>query len=432
VPPRRSAVERSSSLVIDEGASRQERCQTVMSRPQTEIEILEGEEIGVFQQATPLEGATVDEHEAAAHRVNDPCAGQFEGPSRSAEPPVLHAPRPGVVGEAEGDHALRVTLREDDRSRDARARRIVEAFAEFPQAVGRYEDVAIDQQHRTSSAVERLSDPGVHSSRISQVARHLAVVDATPDWREGTATLVRLIVVDDVDVPQAFLRRDERLHGGERVERGAEVEDHRVDGMSPAIRVCQVRLRESSASWMLYFFGRSALTMSEGATEVVIPKRALFKATEVCEIVKVQPYVLRSWEVEFPALGVAKNAGASRFYRRVDVELALRIKHLLLVEGLTLAGARRRLEDELSPVAADDPAIDVLIGRNARERLTEVKRGLRWILDLLGEVGTGDFRLTAPATRSVDSRPSGGRGRKAPRRKGAGRSAASRRRKHSA
>ncbi len=172
--------------------------------------------------------------------------------------------------------------------------------------------------------------------------------------------------------------------------------------------------------------------MSETPTEVVIPKRALFKATEVCEIVKVQPYVLRSWEVEFPALGVVKNAGTSRFYRREDVELALRIKHLLLVEGLTLAGARRRLEDELSPVAADAAAIDVLIGRNARERLTEVKRGLRWIMDLLGEVGTSDFRLTAP-TRAVETRTAPARGRKVPRRKSvAGRSAASRRRKHSA
>jgi hypothetical protein len=61
--------------VIDEGPSRQQRCQTVVSRPQTEIEILEGEEIGVFKQATPLERATADEHEAAADCVNDPCAG---------------------------------------------------------------------------------------------------------------------------------------------------------------------------------------------------------------------------------------------------------------------------------------------------------------------------------------------------------------------
>ena len=63
-----------------------------------------------------------------------------------------------------------------------------------------------------------------------------------------------------------------------------------------------------------------------------------------------------------------------------DVEQVLRIKHLLLVDGLTLAGARRRLEEESAPVAADAPAIDELIGRNARERLTEVKRGLRSIL----------------------------------------------------
>jgi hypothetical protein len=84
-------------------------------------------------------------------------------------------------------------------------------------------------------------------------------------------------------------------------------------------------------------------------------------------------------------------------YRRVDVVQVVRIKHLLLVEGLTLAGARRRLEEEAAPVAADAPAIDELIGRNARERLTEVKRGLRSILDLLsGQQSAKDFRLAPP------------------------------------
>jgi len=79
------------------------------------------------------------------------------------------------------------------------------------------------------------------------------------------------------------------------------------------------------------------------------------------------------------------------------VEQVLRIKHLLLVEGLTLAGARRRLEEETAPVAADAPAIDELIGRNARERLTEVKRGLRSILSLLaGQPETAELRLTSP------------------------------------
>ena len=83
---------------------------------------------------------------------------------------------------------------------------------------------------------------------------------------------------------------------------------------------------------------------------------------------------------------------------RVDVEQVVRIKHLLLVEGLTLAGARRKLDEEGAPVAVDQPATVELVGKNARERLTAVKRGLRSILDLIGPNGdTREFRLTAPA-----------------------------------
>src|SRR3954463_15438488 len=145
--------------------------------------------------------------------------------------------------------------------------------------------------------------------------------------------------------------------------------------------------------------------MADTAAQVDIPNRALFKAAEVCELVKVQPYVLRSWEAEFPKLGVAKVAGGPRVYRRTDVEQVLRIKHLLLVEGLTLAGARRKLDEETAPVAADAPVIDELIGQNARQRLTEVKRGLRSILDLLSRSDGGeDFQLAAPAMMST-SRP---------------------------
>src|SRR6476661_5567308 len=135
--------------------------------------------------------------------------------------------------------------------------------------------------------------------------------------------------------------------------------------------------------------------MPELSAPIDIPNRALFKAAEVCDLVKVQPYVLRSWESEFPDLGVAKTAGGPRVYRRADVEQVLRIKRLLLVEGLTLAGARRRLEEETAPVAANAPAIDELIGQNARERLTEVKRGLRSILSLLARHSEpGELRLT--------------------------------------
>lgn len=137
--------------------------------------------------------------------------------------------------------------------------------------------------------------------------------------------------------------------------------------------------------------------MLDTSAPVAIPNRALFKAAEVCDIVKVQPYVLRTWEAEFPALGVSKSAGAPRMYRRADVEQVVRIKHLLLVEGLTLAGTRRKLEEESAPVAADAPAIEELIGRNARERLTSIKRGLRAILEILGRSNGEALRFAAPA-----------------------------------
>jgi hypothetical protein len=130
---------------------------------------------------------------------------------------------------------------------------------------------------------------------------------------------------------------------------------------------------------------------------VDIPKRALFKAAEVCELAKLQPYVLRSWEAEFPALGVAK--GVRRAADRIGVRMSSRCCGSSICcwsDGLTLAGARKRLEDESAPVAADEPIIDELIGRNARERLTAVKRGLRSILDLLSSNGGHDFELAPP------------------------------------
>ena len=119
--------------------------------------------------------------------------------------------------------------------------------------------------------------------------------------------------------------------------------------------------------------------------EVEIPKRALFKSSEVCEIASVQPYVLRSWESEFPDLGVAKSSGGPRIYRRSDVEKVLRIKQLVFSDGLTLAGVRRRIEEDAPPVLEDEVAAPIkeLLGRNAQERLAEVKKGLRAILELL-------------------------------------------------
>jgi DNA-binding transcriptional MerR regulator len=131
-----------------------------------------------------------------------------------------------------------------------------------------------------------------------------------------------------------------------------------------------------------------------------IPNRQVFRAQEVCEIADVQPYVLRSWEAEFPDLGVAKSATSPRIYRRADVERVLRIKHLLFVDGLTLAGARKQLIQEgvATPDPVNDAELTELVDRQTREHLRSIRGGLQWILGVLtnGRQSAEPFALQPP------------------------------------
>lgn len=84
-----------------------------------------------------------------------------------------------------------------------------------------------------------------------------------------------------------------------------------------------------------------------GQTAVSIPEKIFFKIGEVCDIVDVQAHVLRYWETEFPMLSPQKNRSGQRTYRRRDVEIALRIKGLLYEDLYTIAGAKKRLQNEM-------------------------------------------------------------------------------------
>ena len=131
------------------------------------------------------------------------------------------------------------------------------------------------------------------------------------------------------------------------------------------------------------------------------PKRELFKAADVCDVVQLQPYVLRSWEAEFPQIGQVPPGGGPRLYRRSDVELVLRIKQLVFEEGLTLSGARRRLEEDADGGRSNGAAklVDEVFGDRVREQLRQVKSGLKSILEMLSK-DAGDqreLRLVAPS-----------------------------------
>lgn len=127
------------------------------------------------------------------------------------------------------------------------------------------------------------------------------------------------------------------------------------------------------------------------------PKLERLKAADVCQIVQVQPYVLRSWEAEFPDLGQVTAAGP-RIYGRADVERVLRIRELVYGEGLTLAGARRRLEETSDEAAGSSDEDFSLVDEETRMRLRSVRQGLQGVLALLERpIGAAQFELVAAA-----------------------------------
>jgi DNA-binding transcriptional MerR regulator len=113
-----------------------------------------------------------------------------------------------------------------------------------------------------------------------------------------------------------------------------------------------------------------------------IPDKLYFKIGEVSELLGVEPYVLRYWETEFPVLSPKKSGTGHRLYRRKDVELLLRIKHLLREKRFTIEGARQTLiaESRAPKARAPKRAQQELF---SDDPLPEIRRELADILALL-------------------------------------------------
>jgi DNA-binding transcriptional MerR regulator len=92
----------------------------------------------------------------------------------------------------------------------------------------------------------------------------------------------------------------------------------------------------------------------------VATKKLYFKIGEACKKLDIQPYVLRYWETEFPALSPNKSKSGQRVYTTKDLQVIGRIKELLYEEGFTIAGAKKKLDGELKtglkPLRAADEA----------------------------------------------------------------------------
>ncbi len=104
----------------------------------------------------------------------------------------------------------------------------------------------------------------------------------------------------------------------------------------------------------------------------------LYKIGEVCKLADVQPYVLRYWETEFPPLAPNKSGGGQRLYTQHDLDVILRIKQLLYSEGFTIAGAKKKLEGEMS-----QPESRAHTTKDLTQALLNVRKELLAILQML-------------------------------------------------
>jgi len=112
---------------------------------------------------------------------------------------------------------------------------------------------------------------------------------------------------------------------------------------------------------------------------------------EAARLLGVRPHVLRYWESELPMLAPRKGKTGRREYSAQDLQLLLRLKHLLYERRLTLEGARRALWEELGSPQAD-----------LRARLDAVRSDLVEALLLIkersgAETGAADVRETFEA-----------------------------------
>ncbi len=74
-----------------------------------------------------------------------------------------------------------------------------------------------------------------------------------------------------------------------------------------------------------------------------IPDKFYFKIGEVSKLVKLPAYVLRFWESEFSRIKPKRTSSGRRLYTRKDIDLILKIKHLLYEKKYTIQGARQHL-----------------------------------------------------------------------------------------
>ncbi len=77
--------------------------------------------------------------------------------------------------------------------------------------------------------------------------------------------------------------------------------------------------------------------------EYDLKNKDYFKIGEVSKIAGVKEYIIRYWVSELPSLRPVITPTGYRLFKKKDLETIMVLKKLVYEEGLTLAGAKKRL-----------------------------------------------------------------------------------------
>ena len=109
------------------------------------------------------------------------------------------------------------------------------------------------------------------------------------------------------------------------------------------------------------------------------PEDRRYAISEVSELTGVPPHVLRQWEDRYGALNPKRSRANRRIYSARDIEIVQRIQHLTREEGLTTAGAKQRLAEELAGGSRPKSNRDMV------ELIDNIENETRAILEILDQ-----------------------------------------------
>jgi DNA-binding transcriptional MerR regulator len=106
--------------------------------------------------------------------------------------------------------------------------------------------------------------------------------------------------------------------------------------------------------------------------------KLVYKLDEVSRTTGVDAATLASWEEEFPFLNAGLTGSGEKFFRQQDVAVIARIKELMAGKTLTMAGIKRKIEDEFGLVRSNPVHPERLRKalNNVRDELQDIVSGL--------------------------------------------------------